>query len=470
MEDPAIEAIKASPMFSGLREEDVVDLVNGGRRRIVEPGACLIKEGDWGDSLLVILSGEVEVVRDTGDSETMLAHFGAGSYVGEMSLIDNAPRTATVRSLTKSEVLEITREQFDHLLDESPDACRALIRTILGRLKSTEGMLVNQEKMAALGRVTAGLAHELNNPASAVSRFASQLAHSLDEWQSATARLAQVSDLKEIEEVVRRHEAGTFGEASDPPAFRNALERADLEEELARWMISHDVQDPWDAAVNLAAEGWTPDQLARFVEDSNAPDRSRLIEWLSARSSIRATLQQMRTSAERLSEIVNAVKRYSHMDQAPVSRLNVNQGIETTLVILKHKMREITLNLEFDSELPEIDGYPAELNQVWTNLIDNAVDAMHGSGALTITTRSDRESVIVTFTDDGDGIPDAYLDRLFEPFFTTKAVGVGTGLGLHISRNIIVQRHGGAIEVESEPGRTTFTVTLPIHWRLSDQG
>jgi signal transduction histidine kinase len=468
MQDPAIDAIKASPMFSGLREEDVVDLVTGGRRRIVEPGDCLIKEGDWGDSLLVILSGEVEVVRDTGDTETMLAHFGAGSFVGEMSLIDNAPRTASVRSLTKSEVLEITKEQFDRLLDESPDACRALVRTILGRLKSTEGMLVNQEKMAALGRVSAGLAHELNNPASAVSRFASQLAQSLDEWQSATARLAKVSDLEEIEDLLRVHEAGTFGEANGLPVFRNALERAVLEEELARWMRLHDVQDPWDASVNLSTDGWTPVQLAQLVEDSRSPDPPRLIEWLSARSSIQATLQQMRTSAERLSEIVSAVKRYSHMDQAQASRLDVNKGIDTTLVILRHKMRGIMLDLEFDSELPEIDGYPAELNQVWTNLIDNAVDAMHGSGALTIRTHRDRESVVITFTDNGDGIPDTYLDRLFEPFFTTKAVGVGTGLGLHISRNIIVQRHGGAIGVESEPGRTTFTVTLPINWRSSE--
>lgn len=461
MTDAALQAIKESPIFCGLRDEDLQELVDGGRRFVAEAGSCPILEGDQGDSLLIVLSGEIEVVRDVGEAEASLARFGPGAFVGEMALIDHGPRTATVRTLERSEFLEITREQFDRLLDQSPDACRALVRTILRRLKSTEAMLVNQEKLAALGRVSAGLAHELNNPASAVSRFAEQLVSTLSDWQSATVRLANSVGPEEMRHLIQAAQDAhpTSGAGSEP---LSALQRAEREDELADVMDSYGVGNPWDPAANLAAGGWTADKLEALIAQSSASDPERYIHWLSTESLIQSTLSEMRTSADRLSEIVDAVKRYSHMDRAPVEQIDVNRGIETTMVILRHKLRDVTVNLDLDRDLPEITGYPAELNQVWTNLMDNAIDAMGGNGTLEIRTAMQDNDIVVSLTDSGAGISQQHMGRLFEPFFTTKAVGVGTGLGLHIAHNIVVQRHGGNISVDSRPGRTTFTVTLPV--------
>lgn len=459
MLDPALNAMKESPIFCGLDESDLDELVASGRRSIVSPGTCLIHEGEPGQSLLVILSGEVEVVRDTGGSEASLARFGPGSFVGEMALIDNAPRSATVRALTDAEVLEITRDQFDRLLDESPDACRNLLRTILRRLKSTEAMMVNQEKLAGLGRISAGLAHELNNPASAVSRFADQLNQSIRAWESATAELLANEDREYVERFLlnRLNE-----DARGTEQGRSAIEQLDLEDELARYLEAVGIESPWDAATSLATAGWTPSDLNELESTTSSAGFVPALAWLSADASIRITLEELRTSAERLSEIVRSVKGYAHMDRAPRERLDVNRGLRDTLTMLRYRMKTIELELDLSEELPEIEGYPGELNQVWTNLLVNAIDAMDNTGRLSVQTSHEDGEILVRITDSGIGIPEDLRNRLFEPFFTTKDVGVGTGLGLHISHNIVADHHGGRIKVESRPGRTEFTVCLPV--------
>jgi signal transduction histidine kinase len=456
MSNEALAAIKASPMFCGLGESELLDLVRGATQSTFEPGSCLLSEGEQGNSLFVVLSGEIEVVRDSGNGEAQLARMGPGSFVGEMALIDDSPRNATVRALERSEILEITRHQFDQLLDESPDTCRNLVKTVLRRLKSTEAMLVNQEKLAGLGRLAAGLAHELNNPASAVGRFADQLRGSLNELRSATWQLAPMRSLRLDDSSI----PGGSDAGIAPPL--SGLDLADRENELARWLQVHRVKDPWNVSVDLAATGWRTADLDHLAQDLTEADLPVAIRWISVNGAIDLTLQQLKASAERMSQIVGSVKTYSHMDRSAVERTNVNDGINSTLVILKHKMKAIALELSLNPDLPEINGYPGELNQVWTNLIDNAIDAMNGEGTLEIETSYSPDHVVVCVVDSGAGITDEHQKRLFEPFFTTKAVGVGTGLGLHISHNIVVARHGGQIVCTSSPGRTIFTVTLPI--------
>jgi signal transduction histidine kinase len=457
--DPALTALKATPIFCGLAEKELLELVRNGKRVSAEPGACLITEGEKGSSLLVVLSGEIEVVRNSGHGEAQLARMGPGAFVGEMALIDDAPRNATVRSVTTSEILEITRKQFDQLLEESPDACRNLVKTVLRRLKSTEAMLVNQEKLAGLGRLAAGLAHELNNPASAVSRFADQLEQSLGEMRVITQHLTHQK--LPVTRLPNGNDSPAV-EASGSGFHGSALELSDREADLAAWLQNHRVGDPWENSAELAAAGWTVDDLGQLDRDLDPADLPATIRWISTDVAIGATLQQLKISAERLSQIVGSVKTYSHMDRSAAERTDVNAGLQSTLVILKHKLRSVDVHLDLHPDLPEIDGYPGELNQVWTNLIDNAIDAMGGSGRLEITTSSTGEDVTVRVIDSGPGISDEHMKRLFEPFFTTKEVGVGTGLGLHISHNIVVQRHSGSIECISRPGRTEFIVTLPV--------
>jgi signal transduction histidine kinase len=459
MSDPALSAMLESSIFSGLSESDLRELLSGAKRWTAGTGECLIASGDAGDSLLVILSGELEVVRETESGETALARLGPGAFVGEMSLIDDAPRSATVRAIAEANVLEISRAQFDRLLNESSDACRALLRTVLRRLKSTEAMLVNQEKLAALGRVSAGLAHELNNPAAAMSRFASQIDDSLNDWRDSYQSVCPAVEPDAIDRL-RSLALSHIGDASTQTGAQ-ALLQSENESRIGSWLVSQSIENPWEVAGRLAEAGLTEADLQRFADEFGAEIAPALATWLSAEIALASAMRGLRDSAGRVAEIITSVKQYSHMDRAAADRLDINQGLKTTLVILKHKLRNIIVELDLDESIPPLLGFPGEMNQVWTNLIDNAIDAMDAHGTLVIETRWDSDRAVVRIIDDGPGISEEHRNRLFEPFFTTKEIGAGAGLGLHIAHTIVVQRHKGSIDVESRPGRTVFAVTIP---------
>jgi signal transduction histidine kinase len=459
MSDPALSAMLESSIFSGLSESDLRELLSGAKRWTAGTGECLIASGDAGDSLLVILSGELEVVRETESGETALARLGPGAFVGEMSLIDDAPRSATVRAIAEANVLEISRAQFDRLLNESSDACRALLRTVLRRLKSTEAMLVNQEKLAALGRVSAGLAHELNNPAAAMSRFASQIDDSLNDWRDSYQSVCPAVEPDAIDRL-RSLALSHIGDASTQTGAQVLLQ-SENESRIGSWLVSQSIENPWEVAGRLAEAGLTEADLQRFADEFGAEIAPALATWLSAEIALASAMRGLRDSAGRVAEIITSVKQYSHMDRAAADRLDINQGLKTTLVILKHKLRNIIVELDLDESIPPLLGFPGEMNQVWTNLIDNAIDAMDAHGTLVIETRWDSDRAVVRIIDDGPGISEEHRNRLFEPFFTTKEIGAGAGLGLHIAHTIVVQRHKGSIDVESRPGRTVFAVTIP---------
>jgi signal transduction histidine kinase len=295
-----------------------------------------------------------------------------------------------------------------------------------------EATLREREKLAGLGTLAAGLAHELNNPAAAALRSVRSLEQAIESAES----------------LPRPVPPPRPPDDAQPP--RSALERADRIDELTA------VAGDADAATALADAGWTQDALAAL-----APD---VIPWVAADASVRLLLGELQMALERIGDIVAAVKGYTYLDQAPMQRVDVRVGIEQTLVILRHRLKEIEIRRDFAEELPEIEAFGSELNQVWTNIVDNAVDAMDGRGTLTISVRPEEEpsglGVRVSICDSGSGIPPEIRQRLFEPFYTTKEPGRGTGLGLHISYNAI-KRHGGRIEVTSQPGETCFTVTLP---------
>jgi signal transduction histidine kinase len=435
-----IEALRAAPLFTELTDEHLERLAATVQEQRLGPGELLLHEGDVGDAMYVVVSGELEVTKRAGATEQPLARVGPGAIQGEIAALQGTVRQASVRAVTDVEVLRIPREGLLALLDSGPDAALALVKTVLERLRSLELFVRQREKLAGLGTLAAGLAHELNNPAAAIRRSVSSLAEAL----AARDTLHPPHDLLGIQPHPDR-------------APHDPLERADAVDEFQEFVGDS------EAAAALVDAGWSAEEL-RDAFSGMDPDAARQsAAWLAASANIDALLHEVTMAGERISEIVGAVKSYTYLDQAPVQRIDVRKGLDDTLVILRSKLRAgVDVTRYYAPDLPEIEAYGSELNQVWTNLVDNAVDAMDGRGAIDIhADPTDDGGVQVRICDTGPGIPPEILPRLFEPFFTTKAPGVGTGLGLQITHSV-VSRHGGRIEIESEPGKgACFIVTLP---------
>jgi signal transduction histidine kinase len=456
-----VEFLKRLPLFSGLADHDLKWLIDQAKPIAISAGEVLIEEGTLGDSMFIILDGEFEVSKRSAQQDIKLDVREQGAVIGEMSLLDHAPRSATVRALKDGRLLLIEQSTFDQLFASSPTAAMSILHTVTARLRQNEALLHQREKMAGLGTLAAGLAHELNNPAAAAQRSVDSLRESLAKWQQLTLQLdhrnfdqQQADRLKQLRAQMEQH--------ARSGAVLNPIERSDQEGELQTWLEDQGIVDAYAIAPTLIAFGLTVSKLkeaaAQFVE----ADRSTVLRWLAYGYTVYSLLDEVGISSQRISEIVKAVKSYSYLDQAPVQEVNVVDGLENTLIILKHKLKQgVNIVREYDPDLPRIEAYASELNQIWTNIIDNAIDAMNGQGEIILKTYRQTGHVVVEICDTGPGIPAEIQARIFEPFFTTKAPGIGTGLGLNIAYNI-VQKHRGLIKVDSRPGQTCFQVTLPI--------
>lgn len=315
------------------------------------------------------------------------------------------------------------------------------------------------EKMAALGKLAAGLAHELNNPAAAAQRASSQLAESAERLQEALSDLHCQGLTPDQWDTV----TDFYASLSRPPSGeRRPIEVSRLEDEMERWLVAHGIAGGWDLAAGLVQEGGDPGELDGLAKTIPEAALKPVLTWVAESSATRELTGVVTRSAQRISDLVAAVKAYSFMDRAAEQIVDVHDGIENTLVILGHKLRDITLRREFDRTLPPVHAFGSGLNQVWTNILDNAADAVGENGTITIRTRGEPGHVIVEIEDDGPGIPDEHLSRVFEPFFSTKPQGEGTGLGLDTVWRIVTDEQAGTVEVESKPGRTQFRVSLPV--------
>jgi signal transduction histidine kinase len=434
-----LDALRATPIFAEVPDEHLQRLAGQAIPMSLKAGDFLIVEGDQADDMFVVVSGEFDVTKRSGTSEIPLARVGPGAIQGELAALERGKRMASVQAVTDAEVLRIPYLAVRDLLTGGPDAALGIIRTVIGRLRGMEATLRQREKLAGLGTLAAGLAHELNNPAAAIRRSVEALDHAID-----------------ARDELHPPNALTLLRPSGQAAL-SALERADAVDEI-EGLIGHA-----EMAAALVDAGWTTDELRGAFAGMDASAAREAAAWLAATAEVETLIGEVRMAGERISEIVGAVKSYAYLDQAPVQRIDVRKGLDDTLVILRHKLKAgIEVTRDYQADLPEIEAWGSELNQVWTNLIDNAADAMDGRGAITIRAVCiEADEVQVSICDTGPGIPPEVASKIFEPFFTTKPPGVGSGLGLHISHNVVV-RHGGRIDLESEPGRTCFIVTLPV--------
>ncbi len=451
--------LRQLPLFAELTDADLTLLEAASRESRLTAGQVLMQEGSPGGSLYVIIEGEFEITKRTGPGDLVIAVRGAGEVIGEMSLLDRSPRTASVRSLGASRVLEIDQAAFRHLVESSPAATLSILHTITSRLRHTESMLRQSETLAALGTLAAGLAHELNNPAAALKRSAAQVRQLLPRWQESHAQLhAAGIDEETFPEI------SALTAATEPPPVDDPIARSDRETDLQTWLEGAGVPQAWEVAPSLVATGMTKDRLVQETRRVPPTALPAALAWIASSRSLASLLREVSLSAERISDIVGAVRSYSFLDQAPVQPVDVVRGIEDTLVILRSKLEPgIAIHRAFADDLPRIEAQGGELNQVWTNLIANAAEAMEGRGDLWLSAQLEGERLQVEICDSGPGIPDSIQGRIFEPFFTTKAPGQGTGLGLHLTYNIVTLHHRGQMAVESHPGRTCFRVLLPLH-------
>jgi signal transduction histidine kinase len=458
----AYDVLKKVPMFAELPDEDLEALCKTVQEVRLAQGDVLFTEGSLGSEAYVIQSGQIEIFKQTEGREVQLSVRQPGEVIGEMALLEAAPRMASGRALADSSLLEISHENLDRLLNTSPATTRTMLHTVTARLRDTTLMLNQSEKLAELGTLSAGIAHELNNPAAAARRGADHLREALERLQTAQLQLGQLR-LSAIQVQELSTLLGEARRSGAHPLQLDPVTRSDRQADLEDWLDEHAVENGWELAPQLLLAGFDASRLADLSGSFPADLVGVVIRLVGETAAIAGLLEEIGQGTAHISEIVKALKSYVYLDQAPVQDVDLHEGLEDTLVMLRHKLKQgVSVRREFAPDLPRITAYGSELNQVWTNLIDNAIDAMDGHGELVIRTRWQSPWAVVEIQDSGPGIPPELQSKLFSPFFTTKPLGKGTGLGLNISYNI-VHKHKGEITVTSRPGETCFEVCLPAN-------
>ncbi|WP_457188923.1 sensor histidine kinase [Nocardioides sp. P5_E3] len=453
------DELRAVSILAGFTDAQVAELAAAGTEETYEPGAHLFDEGRPADDWWVLLSGRIDLVRRIGHDEAVMATMEtAGQWAGGFRAWDeHGIYMGSARVLEASRVFRLTAPELARIGEDWFPFAVHLLRGLIGTARRIEHNARQREALVALGTLAAGLAHEINNPASAAVRSVGALQQSSDDVFASLQQLAgegiSASQFVALDELRR---------SIDVPSAPTGVALADLEESLLDWLGDHAVDRDWVIAPALAAAGVSPAWLDRAASALPGTALQAGLEWVASSVTTAVLIAEAQDATRRISDLVSAVKSYSQLDRAAVQDVRVVDGLESTLVMLGHKLRGgVTVVRDYDDSVPAVTANPGELNQVWTNLVDNAVDAMDGSGTLTLRTYADEHHVVVEVCDTGAGMTDEVAAHAFEPFFTTKEVGKGTGLGLDISRRIVVERHGGAIDVRSEPGHTVVAVRLP---------
>lgn len=463
----AVEALARVEAFAGLPEEQLRWFVENSTERRLETGEILFNKGDAPEWMVVYLSGEVHILRDEHNLDGFVYIARAGDAATEVSGKLPFSRMkeigATARAVVETRVLMFPVRLFPEMLQRMPVLAERLVWIMSDRVRETTVQDQQRDKLMALGKLSAGLAHELNNPAAAARRTADELLDLLEELRAVDLRLCRQDLTHAQRDFLTEFEHDAIAQANEATIHKNALAQSDAENELTDWLDAQNVEDGWRIAPALVEGNLNQSKLKTVFDEIGATAFPDVLARIAAQLSVAKLTGEIKTSVTRISELVGAIKEYSYMDQAAAQTVDIARGLDNTLLILKYKLKKKNISVErdFPKDLPMIKVWGSELNQVWTNLIDNAIDALAEGGELKIRAKLEPADILVEIRDNGAGIPPELQTRIFEPFFTTKGVGEGTGLGLDTVARV-VRRHRGNLRVESKPGDTCFQIRLPL--------
>src|SRR5215469_1513853 len=453
-----LELLRAVPVFSDLPDDQIHWFLSQSKEIQLNAGETYVRQGDAADAMTVLLEGEFQW-RGEFAGETVVFPLKAGAVTGALPFSRMKNYTLSGRALTAGRVLRFPAALFSQLVQRMPELTSRLVGLMSDRIREATRFEQQRDRLASLGKLSAGLAHELNNPASAAQRASSQLREMLKHVRDARHELGQ-RDLTAVPKAeIEQLEASLMKFDGPPP---NALAASEREDQIDSLLRSHGQDDLWQLAADLARRNFDPQALEHLFATFEVETARAALVRIAAIVEIAGLLNEIESSTSRISDLVKAIKEYTFMDQSPGQNVDIVKSLETTLTILNHKLkRGVAVHRDYQPVPLLVNSFGSELNQVWTNIIDNAIDAMSGRGELTVRTYRQDDCVVVEIDDNGPGISREVLPRIFEPFFTTKAVGEGSGLGLDTVQRI-VKRHRGNVQVHSKPGDTRFQVWLPV--------
>src|SRR5215469_12151977 len=447
------------PAFADLPEDQVAWFLGQSQELKLKAGEIYAKQGDPPEAMFVLLEGEFEW-RGDFNGEVIVFPGKAGDVTGALPFSRMKQFTVTGRALREARILRFPTALFPELVQKMPELVKRLVGVMTDRVREATRVEQQRDRLASLGKLSAGLAHELNNPAAAAKRAAAQLRNTLHRVKEASHELGRRELTPTQKTEVEKLESSFTRGGSEPPP--DALTISDLEDQIDSFLRGHGQNDLWQLAAELARRGVRPEALESLFDNLDPGTARAALVRIAASMEIANLLNEIESSTSRISDLVRAIKEYTYMDRSPVENVDVVKSLETTLTILNHKLkRGVMVHRDYQPVPLLVNSFGSELNQVWTNLIDNAIDAMNGNGQLRVRTYRDSGCVVVEIGDNGPGISPEIRAHIFEPFFTTKGVGEGTGLGLDTVQRI-VRKHKGNIQVNSKPGDTRFQVWLPL--------
>jgi len=444
--------------FADLPDDQITWFISQSEELRLKAGDTYFRQGDPADAMFVILEGQLQMRGELG-GETIIISINPGQVTGTLPFSRMKQFTVSARALTDVRVLRFPASLFPELIQKMPELTQRLVGLMSDRIREITRIEQQRDRLASLGKLSAGLAHELNNPASAAKRATSQLRDLLKRIRDASHELGRRDLTADQKSEIEKMEA-SFVKHDEPPP--DALTIADLEDQIDSLLRSHGQNDLWQMAADLAKKNVKPEALESLFAILDTDTARAALVRIAASLDVATLLNEIESSTSRISDLVGAIKEYTYMDQTPVQNVDIVKSLETTLTIMNHKLKHgVIVRREYEKVPLLVNSFGSELNQIWTNLIDNATDAMEGKGELTIKTYREDSCVVVEIADNGPGIMPEIQSHIFEPFFTTKGVGKGTGLGLDTVQRI-VKKHRGNIQAVSKPGETSFQVRLPL--------